>query len=40
MKLVATFVMSGLRYTVLQAKPFNPILGETYEATYPGGIHV
>ncbi|KAA6396698.1 MAG: putative oxysterol binding family protein [Streblomastix strix] len=38
LKHVAVFTISGLRYTVLQAKPFNPILGETFQATYPGNI--
>ncbi|KAA6359175.1 MAG: putative oxysterol binding family protein, partial [Streblomastix strix] len=40
LKHTATFNISGLRYCVLQAKPFNPILGETLQATYPGGINV
>lgn len=38
LKWTATFNISGLRFTVLQAKPFNPILGETFQATYPGGL--
>ncbi|KAH7825557.1 putative oxysterol binding protein [Monocercomonoides exilis] len=40
MRLLCTWMISGLRFTVLQAKPFNPILGETYQATYPGGINL
>ena len=31
MKLVVTMVMSTLYMTVKPSKPFNPILGETYE---------
>ncbi|KAF4148766.1 Oxysterol-binding protein [Phytophthora infestans] len=35
MKFVMTFVSGGQHFCVSQLKPFNPILEETYEATYP-----
>lgn len=34
MKLVVAFAISGLYVSVSQMKPFNPILGETYQARY------
>jgi hypothetical protein len=37
LKLVATGVLAGLHLKCEQAKPFNPILGETYEAVYEAG---
>lgn len=40
MKFVMAFVAGGLHFCVGQLKPFNPILGETYEATYPDGTQV
>jgi len=41
MKLVITFLVSGLINTCkVMAKPFNPILGETYQAQYADGTMV
>ncbi|RLN96232.1 hypothetical protein BBJ28_00009123 [Nothophytophthora sp. Chile5] len=40
LKLVMAFVAGGLHFCVGQLKPFNPILGETYEATYPDGTQI
>lgn len=40
MKFVIAFVAGGFHFCVGQLKPFNPILGETYEATYADGTHV
>jgi len=40
LKLVICFAISGLALTCRQAKPFNPILGETYEATFADGTQV
>ncbi|GMF36582.1 unnamed protein product [Phytophthora fragariaefolia] len=40
MKFVMAFVAGGLHFCVGQLKPFNPILGETYEATYADGTQV
>lgn len=37
LKLVAAGVLAGLHLKCEQAKPFNPILGETYEAVYEAG---
>lgn len=37
---VIALVISGLHNTCTAAKPFNPILGETYEATYENGTQV
>ncbi|GAB5357504.1 hypothetical protein AAMO2058_000380300 [Amorphochlora amoebiformis] len=34
------FVISGLHQGCRQRKPFNPILGETYQATYPDGTKI
>ncbi|KAL3657352.1 hypothetical protein V7S43_017671 [Phytophthora oleae] len=39
-KFVMAFVAGGLHFCVGQLKPFNPILGETYEATYADGTQV
>jgi hypothetical protein len=39
-KNVIAFAVSGLQYTLSQKKPFNPILGETYQATWPDGSEV
>jgi len=36
-KNVIAFAVSGLHNTVYPKKPFNPILGETYEATFSDG---
>jgi len=40
MKLVITFVVSGFHQVATQRKPFNPILGETYEAYWPDGTRI
>eukprot|EP00698_Gefionella_okellyi_P007410 TRINITY_DN1806_c0_g1_i2.p1 TRINITY_DN1806_c0_g1~~TRINITY_DN1806_c0_g1_i2.p1 ORF type:complete len:413 (-),score=77.45 TRINITY_DN1806_c0_g1_i2:891-2075(-) len=40
LKFVMAFMLSGLHLTCKQAKPFNPILGETFQATYPDGTQV
>jgi len=40
LKLVITFAISGLHNTVHLKKPFNPILGETYQATFEDGTEV
>uniref|UniRef100_K3WHK9 Oxysterol-binding protein n=1 Tax=Globisporangium ultimum (strain ATCC 200006 / CBS 805.95 / DAOM BR144) TaxID=431595 RepID=K3WHK9_GLOUD len=40
MKYVIAFVTGGFHFCVGQQKPFNPILGETYEATYADGTQV
>lgn len=40
MKFVIAFVAGGFHFCVGQLKPFNPIVGETYEATYADGTHV
>ena len=34
------FVIGGLRRQTSTLKPFNPILGETFEAAYEGGARV
>jgi len=40
MKYVVTFVIAGLSNTCTPKKPFNPILGETFEATFSDGTEV
>ncbi|KAF1333650.1 Oxysterol-binding protein 9, partial [Globisporangium splendens] len=40
MKYVIAFVTGGFHFCVGQQKPFNPLLGETYEATYVDGTQV
>ncbi|KAG7396422.1 hypothetical protein PHYBOEH_002290 [Phytophthora boehmeriae] len=40
MKFVMAFAVGGLHFCVGQLKPFNPILGETYEATYPDSTQI
>ncbi|GAB4824194.1 hypothetical protein N2152v2_011240 [Parachlorella kessleri] len=40
LKYLVAFVVGGLRQQVSFGKPFNPILGETYQAQYSGGIEV
>ncbi|ETV74361.1 hypothetical protein, variant [Aphanomyces astaci] len=37
---VMAFVVAGLHFCVGQSKPFNPILGETYQSTFPDGTSV
>jgi len=40
MKLVVTFAIAGLSNTCTPKKPFNPILGETFEATFEDGTEI
>ncbi|GIL91569.1 hypothetical protein Vretimale_18434 [Volvox reticuliferus] len=40
LKFIVAFAVSGLCRQVSFHKPFNPILGETYQATYPNGLEV
>ncbi|KAF0686938.1 Aste57867_21286 [Aphanomyces stellatus] len=40
MKHVMAFVVAGLHFCVGQSKPFNPILGETYQATMADGTSI
>jgi hypothetical protein len=40
MKNTAAFVVAGLSNTCYMKKPFNPILGETYQATYEDGTQI
>ena len=40
LKLVITFVVSGMHMVASQRKPFNPILGETYEGYWPNGTRI
>ena len=40
LKCVIGFAFAGLYVSVSQIKPFNPILGETYQATFPDGTAV
>jgi len=40
LKWVVTFVISGLHRGVKQMKPFNPILGETWQAKYRDGTQL
>ena len=37
MKNAITFVVSGMHMVATQRKPFNPILGETYQGIWPDG---
>ena len=39
-KLVLAFVFSGMHMSVSHQKPFNPILGETYEGYYKDGTKI
>lgn len=39
-KSVIAFAIGGLKDSASQWKPFNPILGETYESEYPNGTRV
>lgn len=39
-KCVVSLLVGGLHNTCKQLKPFNPILGETYEATYEDGSEI
>lgn len=40
MKYVITFVVSGMHMVASQRKPFNPIIGETFEGLWPDGSHI
>ncbi|EFJ40244.1 hypothetical protein VOLCADRAFT_108254 [Volvox carteri f. nagariensis] len=40
LRFIVAFAISGLCRQVSFHKPFNPILGETYQAVYPNGIEV
>eukprot|EP01087_Luapelamoeba_hula_P013720 TRINITY_DN3940_c0_g1_i1.p1 TRINITY_DN3940_c0_g1~~TRINITY_DN3940_c0_g1_i1.p1 ORF type:complete len:369 (-),score=56.19 TRINITY_DN3940_c0_g1_i1:641-1747(-) len=40
MKWVITFYLAGIHLTATQKKPFNPILGETYQGQFPDGTAV
>ena len=40
MKAVMAFALSGLYVSVSQIKPFNPLLGETYQAAFPDGTNI
>eukprot|EP00775_Hariotina_reticulata_P005712 gene5712-5952_t len=41
LKLVVTWLVAGLQHCVeCWKKPFNPILGETWQASMPGGCHI
>eukprot|EP00163_Fabomonas_tropica_P030325 TRINITY_DN679_c1_g1_i13.p1 TRINITY_DN679_c1_g1~~TRINITY_DN679_c1_g1_i13.p1 ORF type:complete len:408 (-),score=133.68 TRINITY_DN679_c1_g1_i13:373-1596(-) len=39
-KLVMAFAVAGLAHTCKQRKPFNPVLGETFEASYSDGTQL
>ena len=40
MKRTMAFAVSGLEYNVAQVKPFNPVIGETYEAAFADGTQI
>ena len=40
MKDIITFIISGMHMVAFMRKPFNPILGETYEGIYPDGTRI
>ena len=40
MKYTICFVVSGLHYGTRQLKPFNPILGETYQGAFQDGTEI
>jgi len=40
MKLVVTFLVAGIHFAPAERKPFNPILGETFEASFDDGSTV
>ena len=40
MKYVISFVISGMHQVASQRKPFNPILGETFEGYWPDGSRI
>lgn len=40
MKHAVVFCITGLEFNCKQQKPFNPILGETYQARFPDGTQV
>jgi hypothetical protein len=39
-KLVIAYMISGIHLMANCAKPFNPLLGETYQAEFPNGTNV
>lgn len=40
MKNIITFVVSGLHMNIKQLKPYNPIVGETYQGYWPDGSQI
>lgn len=40
MKFIIAFSIAGLYVSVSQVKPFNPLLGETYQAAFPDGTAI
>lgn len=40
MKYVIAFVVSGVHQTIDMRKPFNPIIGETFEGYWPDGAKI
>lgn len=40
MKNIVAFVVSGMHMVSTQRKPFNPIIGETYEGLWPDGSRI
>ena len=40
MKNVIAFIVSGMHMVACMRKPFNPILGETYEGVWPDGTRI
>jgi hypothetical protein len=40
MKMIIAFSISGIHTNIKQLKPFNPILGETYEGYWPDGSRI
>ena len=40
MKNAITFVISGMHQVASQRKPFNPIIGETFEGLWPDGSRI
>lgn len=40
MKSIIAFAISGLYVSVSQVKPFNPLLGETYQASFADGTNI
>ena len=40
LKFVISFIVSGMHQVATQRKPFNPIIGETYEGVWPDGTRI